>query len=68
MDALPFVAADGEWRDRLREERAHQSVIDALDSILRIAEALPPALYRRACAEVEDIRRLCERSTRPTYS
>jgi hypothetical protein len=67
MDAPLKVAADGEWRDRLREERAHQSVIDALDSILRIAEALNPFLYDRVRVEVDDIRRLCERSPRPTY-
>ena len=62
------VAADLEWRVRLREERAHQSLTDALDSILRIAEALNPFLYSRIRADVDDIRRLCERSTRPTNS
>jgi len=67
MDAPIHVAANVEWRDRLREERAHQSVIDALDSILRTAEALNPFLYDRIRCEVEDIRRLCDRSTRPTY-
>ena len=67
MDTPLLVAADAEWRDRLREERAHQSLTDALDSILRIAEALPPNLYRRLRASVEEIRCLCERSPRPTY-
>lgn len=62
------VAADLEWRVRLREERAHQSLTDALDSILRIAEALNPFLYSCIRADVDDIRRLCERSTRPTNS
>jgi hypothetical protein len=63
------VAADLEWRVRLREERAHQSLTDALDSILRTAEALNhPFLYSRIRAEVDDIRRLCERSIRPTHS
>jgi len=66
MDAPLKVAADGEWRNRLREERAHQSLTDALDSILRIAEALPPSLYHYLWVEVDDIRRLCERSPRPT--
>ena len=66
MDTPLKVAANGEWRDRLREERAHQSLIDALDSILRTAEALNPFLYSRIRSEVEDIRRLCERSPRPT--
>jgi len=64
---VPFrVAADEGWRVRLREERACQSLTDALDSILRIAEALNPFLYDRIRSEVDDIRRLCERSTRPT--
>lgn len=68
MDAPLEVAADLEWRNRLREERAHQSLTDALDSILRIAEALPPNLYRRLQVSAEEIRGLCERSTRPTNS
>lgn len=68
MDAPLEVAADLEWRNRLREERAHQSLTDALDSILRIAEALPPNLYRRLQASAEEIRRLCERSPRSTNS
>ena len=67
MDTPLRVAADEGWRDRLREERAHQSLIDALDSILRTAEALNPFLYSRISREVEDIRRLCERSPRSTY-
>ena len=67
MAASLEVAADLEWREQLREERAHQSLTDALDSILRIAEALNPFLYSRIRADVDDIRRLCERSTRPTY-
>ena len=66
MDAPQLVAADEAWRDRLREERAHQSLTDALDSILRTAEALNPFLYSRIRGEVENIRRLCDRSTRPT--
>ena len=68
MAASLEVAADLEWREQLREERAHQSLIDALDSILRIAEALPPFLYSRVRGEVDDIRRLCERSTRPAHT
>jgi len=67
VDAPLNIAADVEWRVRLREERAHQSLTDALDSILRIAEALPPALYHYLWVEVDDIRRLCERSPRSTY-
>jgi hypothetical protein len=67
MDTPQHVAANVEWRDRLREERAYRSLTDALDSILRIAEALPPFLHSCIRAEVDDIRRLCERSTRPTY-
>jgi hypothetical protein len=55
------------WRDRLREERAHQDILDALDSILRYAEALNPFLYSRVRGEVAEVRHLCERSLRPPY-
>jgi len=62
------VDADVEWRNRLREERAHQGVTDALDSILRIAEAHSDYYpYYALKREVEEIRRLCERSSRPTH-
>lgn len=67
MDALRDTAAGRSWRDRLREERAHQDILDALDSISRYAEALPFFSRWAILDQVAEVRRLCERSIRPPY-
>jgi len=61
------AAAGKSWRDRLREERAHQAILDALDSISRYAEALPFYSRWAIVDQRSEVRLLCERSPRPPH-